>query len=60
MKKLILIIGFILSVAISFAQNREVDATVLIVRDSAIMTGGKVTDMAALFINLNAADNCTI
>ena len=46
MKKLILITGFILSVAISFAQNREVDATVVIVRDSIIMTDSKVTDMA--------------
>ncbi|MCK5605267.1 hypothetical protein KAR91_25470, partial [Candidatus Pacearchaeota archaeon] len=46
MKKLILFIAFILSVNLLFAQEREVDATVVIVRDSVIMTDGKVTDMA--------------
>lgn len=52
MKKLILIIGLLFSVVISFAQ-REVDANVVIVRDSIIMTNGKVTDMAA---GINSTD----
>lgn len=45
MKKLILFIAFIL-IGFSLFAQRRVDADVVIVRDSIIMTSGRITDMA--------------
>lgn len=46
MRKIILLLTFIVISFCAISQEREVDADVVIVRDSIIMTGGKITDMA--------------
>ncbi len=55
MKKLILFIAFILSVNLLFAQ-REVDANVVIVRDSIIMTDGQIKELSPGTVGTDAVN----